>query len=237
MHLITPFDLIEMFNEGQRLVVVGNGPSLRGSALGSWIDSHDLIVRFNECAVQAYETDVGSRTDILVSNPYPEKRIRPLLDGISAPKIVLILSPQTRRGDRNAFAKWIGEHPVLFSYTPDIRSVYRDRRDIALTTGTYALSLLSNLLKPSQVAIVGFTLFLGETSNHYWTTESPGGLAAHNPSREAEIFVELVNSLRTRVEVGADLEWVSEMVQIPLRKGISVRQLVGWAPPSDVNQA
>lgn len=232
MNLITPFDFIAMMPERQTVAIVGNAPSLRGGGLGGWIEGHDVVVRFNDCAMRGYEDDIGSRTDVLVSNPYTEKRTRPLLDQAGAPRVILILNPQTRRGDKENFAQWIGEHPVLFSYTPDIKSVSRPRSDMSLTTGTYAISLLGNLLKPKQDSIVGFTMFLAGATAHYWSDETASGIAAHNPSREAEVFIDLINSLRSKVVVGEDVRWVAEVVGVPLRQDIEIRALRGWSAPS-----
>jgi hypothetical protein len=124
MKLITPFDLVAMFPERQSVAIIGNAPSLRANQLGGWIDAHDVVVRFNECCMRGFEADVGLRTDILVTNPYAESRPRPPLDGETTPKLVLVLNPQTRRGEKDVFAQWVGEIPVLFSLTPDMKWVF-----------------------------------------------------------------------------------------------------------------
>ena len=74
MRLLTPFEIISRLPEGRSVIFVGNAPSLKGEWLGNWIDAHDIVVRFNECPVKGFENDVGSRTDIVVTNPYPERR-------------------------------------------------------------------------------------------------------------------------------------------------------------------
>lgn len=214
-----------MFPEGQRVAIVGNAPSLRSSGRGNWIDAHDVVVRFNECALLGHETDVGHRTDILISNPYAEKRTRQILDGTSQPKIVLILNPQTRRGEKPIFEQWIGRLPVLFSYTPDLRMISRPRSDVSLTTGTYSLSLLDNLLKPRDLSILGFTMFLPGANYHYWTDEVPSGLAAHQPIEEAKIFIDIINALRANVTVGSDIGWASDRVAHKLKSTITVADL------------
>ena len=44
------------------VVVVGNGPSLRGKDLGSRIDSFPNVIRVNKFRTKGYENDVGSKT-------------------------------------------------------------------------------------------------------------------------------------------------------------------------------
>jgi hypothetical protein len=227
VNLITPFDLVEAFPEGHSLAFVGNAPSLAASRLGPWIDGHDVVVRFNECAMSGYEKDVGTRTDILVTNPYTEKRKRPLLDNAAAPKLVLVLNPQTRRGSKAEFEQWVGSNKVLFSYTPDIKTTARPRSDVSLTTGTYALPLLESILRPASMSVTGFTMFLPGFDNHYWSGEVPSGIAAHNPKREAEIFIDIINALRSKVTVTKDISWVSKTVGVPLRRNVRVHTLAG----------
>jgi hypothetical protein len=224
MELITPFDFAEMFPEDRTMILVGNAPSLRGNGLGSWIDSFDTIVRFNECALEGYEVDVGSRTDILVTNPYPEKRRKPPVDG-NATRAVLVIAPQTRRGDLETFRRWVGGNKVLFTFTPTLGGAPGLDHTKPLTTGTYALNLLSRILQPSDLACTGFTLFAGGASHHYWTDETPSGSARHDPDREAEIFIRVLNGVRARTTITAEIAWVAKRTGIALRKGIAVRPL------------
>ena len=47
-----------------RVLLVGNGPSIRGSGLGRAIDSFDTVVRFNSFVTKGIEEDTGSKTSI-----------------------------------------------------------------------------------------------------------------------------------------------------------------------------
>ena len=202
MNLITPFEFVRRFPEGQRVAVVGNAPSVLERRLGEYIDAHDVVVRFNECALESYAEFVGERTDILVSNPYPEGRKRSLLDGNRA-KVVLIITPQTRRGDQSVFEQWVGDHDVLFTYTPDLVRVEDSSHMAGLTTGTYALQLLWRLLRPRRLTCTGFTMFdrAQSTPQHYWAVQAPAGMAAHDLATEARIFVSVLNSMKQPVDV------------------------------------
>jgi hypothetical protein len=218
-----PSDFLARFPDGQRVVFVGNAPSLKGEKLGKWIDNHDVVVRFNESPVLGYEVDVGARTDILISNPYPKDR-RPF--SLSERGVVLIISPQTRRLPSSQFESWVGEYPILFTYTPDIVQVGGVEHMVSLTTGVYGVHLLSRLLKPSHVSITGFTLFLNDTSHHYWRTETPRGLHAHDIKVEASIFISICNSLRCALAVTEDIGWVARRAGKQLRRDAYIQSLV-----------
>ncbi|XP_050302266.1 beta-galactoside alpha-2,6-sialyltransferase 2 [Anthonomus grandis grandis] len=48
--------------------VVASSGALRGSNLGNFIDSHDVVLRFNDAPTKSFERDVGSKTTIRVLN-------------------------------------------------------------------------------------------------------------------------------------------------------------------------
>ena len=121
MELMAPFDFVEQFTARQRVAVVGNAPTLADTGAGAWIDSHDVVILFNDCRVRGFERHVGARTDILVCNPYAETWPGSRLDDLFPPLVVLVITPQSRRGDKAEFARWVGANRVLFTYTPDIR--------------------------------------------------------------------------------------------------------------------
>ncbi|CAG0914885.1 unnamed protein product [Notodromas monacha] len=49
-------------------VAVSNSAALSGSRLGRFIDSHELVLRFNHAPTIGFEQDVGSRTDVRIVN-------------------------------------------------------------------------------------------------------------------------------------------------------------------------
>ena len=56
----------------QRVVLVGNGPTLRAGTRGAEIDGFDLVVRFNNFVVDGFAEQVGRRTDVWCP-PMPSK--------------------------------------------------------------------------------------------------------------------------------------------------------------------
>lgn len=208
MNLVPFQEFLSRFPEGCSVVFVGNAPSLSGAALGSWIDSHDVVVRFNECPTKGYTHDVGTRTDILVSNPYPENR-----EPFSCSKrgMVVLIAPQTRRQPSPQLESWLGDIPVLFTYTPDLVGINEECAHTAgLTTGTYGIHLLSKLLAPSEVSITGFTMFLADKSHHYWSPKTPKGVRAHDFTTEASVFISICNGIQSKKTFTSDIFWVAE---------------------------
>ena len=223
MNVLTPFDLVSRFPEKGSLVIVGSAPSLRASNQGEWIDSFDVVVRFNGCAIRGFEKDVGSRTDILVTNPYSETFHRPPADGLEC-GMILVIARQTRRGDKEAFTEWAGNSDVLFTYSPDIYGKDIAPRSGGVTTGVYALSLLKRILLPSTLGVTGFTLFQDQTA-HYWSDDIPSGVARHDLLLDAELLVTLLNAHGKGVVVTSEIDWLSKRIDRPLARRVEVRPL------------
>ena len=219
MHLIFSSEFMSRFPENQTVIFVGNAPSLKNQKLGTWIDSHDIVVRFNESPVAGYEDDVGTKTDILVANPYLEN---PKAIELSKQGIIVIISPQTRRLPSEQFEKWVTGYPVLFTYSPDLVQIGEVDHLATLTTGTYGIHLLSRLLTPSAVSVTGFTMFLDTTAHHYWSDTTPKGVRGHDMTAEAAIFIKVCNSIRCPLSVTGDIEWVSQKIRLNLKRETKV---------------
>lgn len=59
-------NIFENAIKGKTVAVVGNGPQEIGKGYGEEIDSHDIIIRFNNFNIKGFEKDYGSKTDIWV---------------------------------------------------------------------------------------------------------------------------------------------------------------------------
>jgi len=59
---------VDPFAGARTCAIVGNSGNLTGSRQGAEIDAHDAILRMNEAPTAGYETDVGSRTTIVLTN-------------------------------------------------------------------------------------------------------------------------------------------------------------------------
>ncbi len=203
MHLITPFDFVKRYPEGRSVAIVGNAPSLEGYHLGPHIDSFDVIVRFNEFVLDGFEENIGSRTDIAVTNPYAETRQNPHFD--RDVDLVLVISSLTRRGEEAVFRKWVGDKDVLFTYAPSLVGVADGSHSAALTTSTYALQLLWRILRPNRMLVTGFTMFSQGQRSHYWKEGTSSGLKAHDMDEESRIFCQILNAVRCEIQMTPDI--------------------------------
>lgn len=219
MRLCTPFEFLDLFPPGGSVAFVGNAPAVLTREAGAFIDGHDVVVRFNECALNGFDRQLGRKTDILVTNPYVENRVRPPADDLPV-KIVLVLAPQTRRGNLQVFENWVGGHRVMFTYSPDLVGVPDSAHRAGLTTGTYAVQLLPKILLPKAVTLTGFTMFAEPDQSHYW---KPGDCASrphHDFETEAAIFCRLVNSLKAPVGVSEDVLSVYRRSGVPVARHV-----------------
>ena len=57
-------DVFKKILLNKSIAVVGNAPSEIGKAKGEEIDSHDIVIRFNNYKTKGFERDYGSKTDI-----------------------------------------------------------------------------------------------------------------------------------------------------------------------------
>ncbi|MGF1872918.1 glycosyltransferase family 29 protein [Photobacterium indicum] len=216
MNLLTPFDFVQKFETKQSIVYCGNAPSLKDEELGDWVDSHDIVIRINTLPCKEYMADTGNITNILVCNPYTCESSEQL--PYIPDMLVICLFSLTRRGDNEKLKHWLNGNKVLISYIPDVVALNDSNHFEALTTGTYAINLLNRLLKPKSVSILGFTMFLGDTNHHYWSSIVPKGVRSHDFKIEAKIFISLINRLpgTTKITLTSDIFWVSKKVKVKL---------------------
>lgn len=90
MPRISLLDLPEQYRslESASVLIVGNGPSAAGRALGKRIDDFDRVVRVNNYVTRGMESRVGSRTDIWVNGANQGLRKRGRL-----PENILVMIP------------------------------------------------------------------------------------------------------------------------------------------------
>ncbi|KAG7304125.1 hypothetical protein JYU34_011058 [Plutella xylostella] len=106
--------------------VVTSAGALLGSQLGKFIDSHDMVLRFNNAPVENYTDDVGSKTTFRILNSQvvtkPEYRFPddPLFHNVS----MLIWDPANYS---STLEEWF-EHPD-FPLFPVYKRLLEDRKD------------------------------------------------------------------------------------------------------------
>lgn len=67
-HVIPKRKLFPTGVQYRSCVVVSSAGSMFGSRLGTFVDSHDLVMRFNHAPTSTFETDVGEKTTIRIVN-------------------------------------------------------------------------------------------------------------------------------------------------------------------------
>jgi hypothetical protein len=225
--LTDPFGFFDAFPAGQSIAIVGNSGSLAQWQMGHEIDRADVVIRFNECRVRDWEPQVGARTDLLITNPYVEKRAQTI--GVEVhPKMVMVIFSHQRRGSRSELMKWLGTAPFMSTFAPRLHKVANVPPDLPISTGTYGIYLMSRLLLPARMLITGFSMFNARYAPYYWDAEVPSGVAKHDFPREALVFVRLLNSLSHRVEITPEVADIFATAQVKTGSHIRVVN-----PPTD----
>ncbi|XP_053212023.1 beta-galactoside alpha-2,6-sialyltransferase 2-like [Panonychus citri] len=94
--------LREKYPVHETCALIANSGSLLKSSKGSEIDSHDVIIRFNDAPTIGYEMDVGSRTSIRIINSQVASRLTfNLSDPLYSSAVNLVWDPSSFQVDLN----------------------------------------------------------------------------------------------------------------------------------------
>ena len=162
-----PFVFFDTYPVGQSVAVVGNSGSLAGWQMGPEIERHDVIVRFNECRVREFAVQVGERTDLLITNPYVEKREKTV--GVEVnPKMALVIFPHQRRGSQKALIEWLNNTPAFATFAPrllrvpDVHRLFRFLQGHTVSISSASCSNLPACLLPgSRCSTIDIILITG----------------------------------------------------------------------------
>lgn len=180
---------------GQRILLIGNGPSVLNAPLGAEIDKFDKVIRVNDWVTEGYEEFTGTKTDFWITGGSSRTIIKERDPSIQP----IFLIPQDRwYGGENKLKKELTE---LFSSDMVSNSWFVDtlmfKRIVGLggvarpSTGYASIILLSKLfnLKPF---VLGFD-FLSTGMKHYFKESSkPFFSPNHEWSKELSGFNKLV---------------------------------------------
>lgn len=153
--------------KGKSVAIVGNGPSILDNKNGSFIDSHDIVVRFNNFSTIGYEEYTGKRTDIWVSSFWEREVIaHPCLDSFS-----LVICPFPAYNGKPSFSQINRElaESCGSSYIP--REIYNGVESIvsSASSGCVFLFWLYKLFgKIPKESLFGFSFFDPTKSHHYF---------------------------------------------------------------------
>jgi hypothetical protein len=155
-------------------ILVGNSTSIMGEGYGSFIDSFQHVVRFNDVKYELPHEDLGSRTTHHVINDdiFTSHR-RPFKTGVA--QIVY-----------NA-----GKKPILSEFHTEFKQTRHT--DKKLSTG---VAYLLNLLESGEqmVHIINFDFCKDKDKAHYFNNESAH--SCHDWNFESDLVNELINDSR-----------------------------------------
>ena len=200
--------------EGARkVVIVGNGESLRGSRLGAVIDTYETVGRFNHFRTTGFETDVGAKTTVWV---LAQIRDPDAMDADEVKDIEMVLSPFVMRPcedqmrpcapesvipkklaeGKKKMALWkdkITESPVVpksarvsVTSMPENEVLY-DKYGLVEKFPSSGLQVINWFVqKYGRVSIAGFDFERG-SHQHYWERKMKDE-TCHNMNGEAKII-------------------------------------------------
>lgn len=176
--------------ENSTVAVVGNGPSVLDAQEGETIESHDIVMRFNNFdTAEEYQGFVGHRTDVWVTNCFYDIYVpNPV------PPVVLCPLPITRQPGL-AFKHYRVDEGVLGEVSKNIVLIPTDLfselegRCWNPSTGISLIYWLYRILGNSlrNIDLYGFDFFRS-TAHHYYRFE---GRRDHEGDQEKVLYVQM----------------------------------------------
>jgi hypothetical protein len=219
-------DLQDLFKGCRSMAIVGSSSSVLEWENGEYIDSYDIVVRFNRSTVDGKEKSVGSRTDIIVANDANSLEKAPPPEETSQPKCVVTYANTKAIGNRteksrNRFFQWVKNTPLFLTGGPEILVCDIPKRKRGFTMGTYAMASLPYYLRVERLFVTGFTMF-GEVNGgtgHYSKKSDRANSTWHDANLEGRVIGALLGNLECDVTV------TSEVARLIENQGYSAKIL------------
>tara|TARA_B100001094_G_scaffold313398_1_gene351149 strand:- start:1099 stop:1788 length:690 start_codon:yes stop_codon:yes gene_type:complete len=187
----------------QKMIIIGNGPSVMKKHLGSVIDKFDIVVRFNSFETNGFEKYVGSKTDFWFINA---KNIRtksePIIEKlkyIKCKQIFIEQNPYDTKSKLLSYFPEIQKHNIQFMNMDDFHFIHnkffkKGKLNPHASLGVRAIYTLSKrYYKTHDIYIYGFDNF--NTQNIHYMNDNikqPEGYL-HNSINEQKIINFLEN--------------------------------------------
>lgn len=179
------------------VVVVGNGPSALKANMGSIIDAHQHVVRFNNYKVEGFSAQVGTRTSMWSSvgigrsqydvTSKPEHSL--LIDGENAKHAQAEEMPCERlpRWFYNQVRRELQERSSWKN------GFATEREKLLATSGMLVVAWLLRIKGIHHLNLVGFDHFSKVRSgkHHYWVESNFKKPGEHDGDAEADMFADL----------------------------------------------
>lgn len=186
------------------VVIVGNGASLLNRANGDFIDSHDIVVRFNLFRIDGFATDVGTKTTIWFNNRDAESvQITNLLQKHAFECIYVHTWTDTDKAVRSfheRLRQMNSNTTVMEVSKQTISDMTRYLADSYTMFSTGAIGVWQMLQSHGFVTLIGFDWWNGHEQFHYCDnarfvySQNTG----HQPRLERRFFEKLEQQGRLR---------------------------------------
>ncbi|MBC8376732.1 MAG: glycosyltransferase family 29 protein [FCB group bacterium] len=192
----------------KKTIIIGNGPSAAGHALGKEIDDFEQIIRINNYVTHNMETHVGSRTDIWVNGANQGLKRRS-----DIPENILVMIPPVvlkHKGDtiHPRITKRLGTKNYALLPIEIMSEMESSCGLDRPTTGFFAIYFF--YLLGLDLTLHGFDFFVGSTAHYFdsplkrWLKEK--GLirkaGKHDVSGEKEFVESLIGQEKIKLLTG-----------------------------------
>ena len=226
--LLSILEFQRMFAGAKSMAIVGSASSVHQWENGDFIDSHEIVVRFNRTTVEGLENVVGSRTDIIVANDANRLSKAPSPEFASKPKCVLTFINTQGIGNRSeeqleGYLEWVASTPLLWCVGPEILCCDVPMRKRGFSMGTYALHALPFLLNIEKLFVTGFTMF-GESeggADHHTKKSNRANVTWHDADLERYIAANVLG------HHSCELTVTDEVAEFMEREGFKATRLGG----------
>ncbi|MEM7776945.1 MAG: glycosyltransferase family 29 protein [Pseudomonadota bacterium] len=180
------------------ICVVGNSPCDVGRGLGKAIDSHALVIRFNNFSTaREFSNDYGTKCDVWCRSPFYQRVVR---RQEFRPHLTITGSPiQWRKEDGQDMAiEYMGRDEALDVAPVSVVSTAAVRCGAPPSSGIVTLAWIESVLGSLDgVSVCGFALTdqAGGTK-HYFKTPPRMNKPSHDWTGERDVFDEMSASFR-----------------------------------------
>lgn len=208
--------------ENKKIAIIGSSPSLKDSKQGSFIDSHDMVIRFNDALIFHNENpiDFGHNCNIWAISGWSSEYNKTLtLDKHKTyyyKNNPYILGTRPLYNDNSKYLlKGLKMNGPIFSLINNLDCKYIDTPkeifDLPILDGYFNLSSgISTLLlllhfKPKKISMLGFNFFNHKMPTHFWdneyhyTEETKKNNEGHNGDFEKQLVTTLSNNFNIKI--------------------------------------
>lgn len=213
---------VSSFIKGKTIAIVGSSPDLKNSSQGKLIDSHDVVVRFNDAVLfnNTAPNDYGHKCNLWAisgwSSYYDEnKNLDQHQSFLNTNKPYIIGTRPLRNDNPTQLAKGLMMRGPIFNLISNNEINYIDTpKEIFnlpllggyfnLSSGLAALLLLIHF-NPKNISLLGFNFFDYNKPTHFWdnkfiyTKEMKEQSIGHNGAVEKQIIDSISHNFNIKI--------------------------------------